>query len=65
MTELLRVSKAADLLDVHPETVRRMDARGELRSRRDWRGHRVFDLEEVLRAKEKRERLIDPAQFAR
>lgn len=59
MTELLRVSKTADILDVHPETVRRMDARGELHSRRDWRGHRVFNLEEVLQAKEKRERLVN------
>ena len=59
MEELIHVSQAADILEVHPETVRRMDTRGELHSRRDWRGHRVFDLEELLRAKEKRERLVD------
>ena len=59
MEELLRVSKVANILDVHQETVRRMDARGELKSRRDWRGHRFFDLDEVLRAKDKRERLVE------
>jgi excisionase family DNA binding protein len=63
MDKLLRVAEVAELLSVHPLTVRRMDARGELLSRRDWRGHRVFDLEEVLRTKEKRERLVDSAQL--
>ena len=57
MQKHLRVSKAAKVLEVHAVTVRRMDARGELNSRRDWRGHRVFDLEEILQVKKKRERL--------
>ena len=64
MQELLRVSEAAEVLSVAPITVRRMDARGELKSRRDWRGHRVFDLDEVMRAKEKRERLVDSAELS-
>jgi excisionase family DNA binding protein len=61
MQERLRVSEVAEVLRVAPITVRRMDARGELHSLRDWRGHRVFELEEVLRVKEKRERLVEAA----
>jgi len=55
--EKLLVSKAAKVLNVHPETVRRLERQGALKARRDYRGFRVFDLNEVMRLKKKRDRL--------
>jgi len=54
----LTVSEAARILDVHPETVRRMDRRDELKGLRNYFNHRVFRLQEVLRVKAERERLV-------
>lgn len=55
--EKLTVAKAARYLECHPETVRRLEKRGELKARRDYRGFRIFDLEEILKLKRIRERL--------
>ncbi len=55
--EKLMVSKAAKILDCHPETVRRLERKGELKARRDYRGFRVFNLEDLWALKEKRDEL--------
>ena len=55
--EKILVSKAANLLSVHSETVRRLERRGVLKAKRDYRGFRVFDLDEILRVKEERAKL--------
>lgn len=53
----ITVSEAARILKVHPETVRRLNRKGVLLAQRDYRGFRVFSMEDLLRLKVKRERL--------
>lgn len=55
--EKLLVSRAAQVLNVHPETIRRLERQGVLKAKRDYRGFRVFNLDEVLRVKEERAKL--------
>ncbi len=55
--QILTVSKAAKELGCHPETVRRLERRGVLKAKRDYRNFRVFDLAEVLKVKAERETL--------
>jgi DNA-binding transcriptional MerR regulator len=57
--EILTVSKVAEILDCHPETVRRLERRGLLTAKRDYRRFRIFDLKDVLQLKKDRELLID------
>ena len=57
MTERLTVAKVADILSVHPETVRRLTRRGTLRAKRDYRNFRIFDLKDVLKTKKELEEL--------
>lgn len=60
MTHVLTVAKAAEVLNCHPETIRRLNRRGILKAWRDYRGFRIFNLEEVLKVKKERERLRTP-----
>ncbi|MBW1894416.1 MAG: MerR family transcriptional regulator [Deltaproteobacteria bacterium] len=53
----LAVSEVAKKLGCHPETVRRLERRGVLKAKRDYRNSRVFDLAEVLKVKAEREAL--------
>lgn len=53
----IMVAEAARVLSVHPETVRRWERRGLIKARRNYRRFRVFDLQDVLRMKERREEL--------
>jgi DNA-binding transcriptional MerR regulator len=53
----LTVSKAAKELKCHPETVRRLERRGVLKAKRDYRNFRVFDLGDVLKVKAERKKL--------
>ena len=55
--KMLLISEAAKKLECHPETVRRLDRRGVLKARRDYRNFRVFDLADVMKVKEERELL--------
>ena len=55
--ENLTVSKAAEIINCHPETIRRLDRRGVIKAKRDYKGHRVFNLNELLRLKKEREKL--------
>ena len=57
MENLLHTAKAAAFVGLHPETLRRLNNRGLLRAKRDWRGHRVFCLQDLLRLKSEREQL--------
>ena len=56
---LLTVSKAAEILNCHPETVRRLERRGLLTAKRDYRRFRIFEVKDVLQLKKERERLLD------
>jgi len=53
----LKVAQAAKKLGCHPETVRRLERRGVLKAKRDYRNFRVFDLDEILKVKAEREAL--------
>ena len=57
MDNLLHTAKAAALVGLHPETLRRLNNRGLLPAKRDWRGHRVFCVVDLLRLKSEREQL--------
>lgn len=52
-------ARAAEFVGLHPETLRRLNNRGLLPAKRDWRGHRVFDVADLLKLKSERERLTD------
>jgi excisionase family DNA binding protein len=54
---LLTVKQASKILGVHENSIRNFDRRGILRSYRDHRRYRLFELEDVLKLKEKRDRL--------
>ena len=54
---LLHTAKAAALVGLHPETLRRLNNRGLLPAKRDWRGHRVFCVLDLLKLKAQRQRL--------
>ena len=45
----MRIGSAARVLDVHPDTIRRLDRLGVLTFTRDWRGHRRFTNEDLAR----------------
>lgn len=60
MTDRLTVIKAAEILNCHPETIRRLNRRGILKSKRDYRGFRIFNLQELLKVKKERETLRNP-----
>ncbi len=45
----VRISKAAERLGVHPQTLRDLERRGVIKPRRDWAGYRVFDDAELLK----------------
>ena len=55
----LTVSAVAEILKCHPETVRRLNRRGLLKAKRNYRNFRIFDLKEVLKAKKQLEELED------
>lgn len=57
MNKLLRIAEAANLLKCHPETLRRLDRKGLIKSQRNYLGHRVFRHTEVIQLKRKREAL--------
>jgi len=55
----LHTAKAAAIMGLHPETLRRLNNAGKLPAKRDWRGHRVFYLVDLLRLKAEHERLTE------
>jgi len=60
----LHTAKAAAIVGLHPETVRRLNKRGLLRAMRDWRGHRVFFMEDLLKFKAERKELRKEEKYA-
>jgi DNA-binding transcriptional MerR regulator len=54
---VLTVKQASKILGVHENSMRNFDRRGLIKSYRDHRRYRMFDLNDVLRLKEERERL--------
>lgn len=55
----LGVKRAAEVLECSSETIRRLDRRGILKARRNFLGHRVFELDTLLKIKAEREELRD------
>jgi len=52
-----RVAEGAEFIGCHANTLRRLDKVGIIKARRDYRGHRVFMIQDLLRLKSERERL--------
>lgn len=42
-----RISEASKQLGVHPSTLRNLEKRGLIRTRRDWAGYRVYSDDEI------------------
>lgn len=59
MVDLFTVSQAAKVLACHPDTIRRLDRKGIIKAKRDYRGYRIFKKEEIYRLKDEREKLRD------
>lgn len=54
MNKLVTVKKAAEILGVNPETLRRWDRKGKLKTRRHlFNNYRVYKLSEVLALRRK------------
>ena len=54
MNKLVTVKKAAEILGVNPETLRRWDNKGKLETKRHpMNKYRVYKLKEVIKLKEK------------
>lgn len=49
------ISSAAEYLDISPDTIRRWEKKGLIKSARDQYNHRVFSLEEIKRIQQKTE----------
>jgi DNA-binding transcriptional MerR regulator len=53
----MTIAKAAKIAGCHPETLRRLERRGLLKAKRDYRGFRIFDLNDLLKLKKEREKI--------
>ena len=52
-----RVAEGAAFLGCHVNTLRRLDKIGAIKAHRNYLGHRIFMLQDLLRLKADRERL--------
>ena len=52
MSNHYTVCEAAKKLNCHPNTVKRLEKRLNLRIRRDYRNYRIFSLEDIQRIEE-------------
>jgi DNA-binding transcriptional MerR regulator len=57
MGSQLHISMAAQVIPCHPDTLRNLERKGLIRAKRDYRGFRVFDLEDLLKLKKERQEL--------
>jgi len=57
--KFMSITEVADRIGVTPKTIVRWEKAGKVkRSKRDWRGWRVYDKEDFLRLKEFKETII-------
>lgn len=56
-TTAKQVTNGARIIGCHPETLRRLERRGLIKAKRDYRGWRLFELEDLLNLKAKREKV--------
>ena len=54
-----RVQEGAELVGCHANTLRRLDKVGIIKAHRDYRGHRIFLLQDLLKLKANRHELKD------
>ena len=54
MEAKLLVSDAAKVIPCHPDTLRRLERKGQIKAVRDYRGFRMFRLEDLLKLREQR-----------
>jgi DNA-binding transcriptional MerR regulator len=50
----LFITDAAKVIPCHPDTLRRLERQGRIKAVRDYRGFRVFRLEDLLKLREQR-----------
>lgn len=55
MEAKLLISDAAKVIPCHPETLRRLERKGHIKAIRDYRGFRVFKLEDLLKLRAQRQ----------
>jgi excisionase family DNA binding protein len=64
-TKTYTTSQLAEALGVHPDTIRRWEAKGRIPEARRFRkedGPRIFTEEDLRAAKKYRDRVIEPAR---
>lgn len=61
--KLLLIHEVAKKLGVHVNTVRKWEREGFIKAKRNYRGYRVFEEEEVLKAKAKLGELQDAGKI--
>ena len=57
--KILRVKEAAEILQCSSETIRRLTKRGALKAHRNFLGHRIFSLNDLLKAQAERQEVHD------
>jgi len=57
--EYFTVDRAAKILKCHPDTIRRLARTGVLPAKRNYRGWRMFKMEDLIRLKREREKLTE------
>ena len=55
--EKLTITKAAEVVQCHPETLRRPERKGLIEAKRDYRGFRIFEFHDLLKLKKEREKM--------
>ena len=59
MNGMMTITETAKVVGVSPKTIVRWELSGKVkRSKRDWRGWRVFDKKDILRLKKFRDTII-------
>lgn len=62
MSEMLTVSKAAEFVGVHANTLRRYARNGRIASLRDYRNYRLYNVDDLKRLRDEKNELKAEAQ---
>ena len=55
----ITIAPGAQIVGVHSNTLRRLERMGFIQSQRNYLGYRIFKLEDLLRLKAERDRLVE------
>ncbi len=62
MSEMLTLSKAAEFVGLHANTLRRYTRNGRIASLRDYRNYRLFNVDDLKRLRDEKNELKAEAQ---